>query len=125
MSVCAADPSGESPDRLVSLSVKTDQELFVKSEGKGAYNAVVVRDSVRDLSLIWAEFSTLGRSFRPFQVPIGQEKDLTWGNVVYVLGYPLGNRRLTMGVVGLETDTGRFNVNLRFGEATAAGPSSP
>lgn len=77
MSVYAADPSGEPSDRLVSLSMKTDQELFVKSEDNGAYDAVVVRDSVLGLSLIWAEVSSLGRSFRPFQVPIGQEKDLT------------------------------------------------
>jgi S1-C subfamily serine protease len=96
-----------------TISVKTNQLVFLNEVGGGIALDILALDRVADLAILGQKLephqSTL---LRVFGYPLGKSKDLEWGSFVYVFGYPAGYRMVTKGIVSLsERPHGSFVVD--------------
>lgn len=93
------DRRGPSP-YVESVSVRTAEQYLVLGLPENDAFRIIARDSALDLAAVSvrvAEDATTSVPVIPF--PMGDPSKLTWGSLVYVLGYPGGFRMVTRGIV--------------------------
>lgn len=82
------------------LSVKLRQSNYVKGLPSGGSTDVVALDKYHDLALLMKRLDDTGGDGVPvLNYPVGRSKELDWGSLVYVMGYPLGNLMVIRAVV--------------------------
>ena len=117
------DQMGRETHILASVSVKVDSFLFISGRTGVNLGATVRRlDVERDLALLTLSIPWEHSVPREFDLRLGRMRDLKWGNFVYVIGYPLGGQRITGGMVSLDTQEGRFNVDAAVRAGYSGGP---
>jgi hypothetical protein len=85
-----------------SISIKTNQLVFLNEVGGGIALDVLAFDRTADLAILGQKIEPLQSIALPvFSYPLGRSKDLEWGSFVYVFGYPAGYRMVTKGIVSL------------------------
>ena len=92
----------DQPDKIYSISIRLKQNIFVS--GFNNNRAVVVaKDKTKDLALLKMELSDThkAQSLLKMTYPIGKTKDLQWGSFIYAMGFPMGQKMVTRGVVSL------------------------
>ena len=110
--VYVRDRLGRETDILESLSVKQDEFLFATGPDGANLEATIRKlDPERDLALLTLSIPWQYKSLHGCQLRLGDVQDLQWGNYIYVVGYPRGRLRLTGGIVSLDPQKGRFNVD--------------
>jgi hypothetical protein len=60
---------------------------------------------------------------RPFEYPAGRAKELGWGSVAYVLGFPMGGLMITKGIISHPNgdDSGTFMIDALFNKGFSGG----
>jgi S1-C subfamily serine protease len=85
-----------------SISIKTNQLIFLNEVGGGIALDVLALDRSADLAILGQKIDPRQSIALPvFSYPLGKSKDLEWGSFVYVFGYPAGYRMVTKGIVSL------------------------
>ncbi len=87
-----------------SISIKTNQLVFLNEVGGGIALDVLALDRTADLAILGQKLEPHQTTLlRVFAYPLGKSKDLEWGSFVYVFGYPAGYRMVTKGIVSLSS----------------------
>lgn len=96
------DHSPDEDDQNVeAISVKQSVNHFVLMERGIIKLNLAVYDTDRDLAVMTNTNPNIGNLLRPLPLPIGNPKQLDWGDMVYALGYPKGAKMVTLGTVSL------------------------
>ncbi len=110
------DENGRLTDRLFRRAILKKSQVRVRSPDGWFHEAwVVAFDRRQDIAVLESRAGArLGSEF-PFS--IGYHLDLTWGDWVYVVGYPKGVKQLTVGVVSPSPYRGTLALSavVRFG----------
>ncbi|MCX6134062.1 MAG: serine protease [Ignavibacteriales bacterium] len=85
-----------------TISVKTNQLIFLNEVGGGIALDILALDRTADLAILGQTVEPhQTANLRVFSYPLGKSKELEWGSFVYVFGYPAGYRMVTKGIVSL------------------------
>ncbi len=111
--------------KVQSVSVKMKQDIFVSGiNGKEAQ--IVVQDLVRDIALLKMKLDSGLSSEIPVKLsyPAGKASDLRWGTYIYVLGFPMGHKMLTHGLVSMsgKVKKGTFISDAVFNRGISGAP---
>ncbi len=116
-------PSGKNAKKIIqTVAVKVRQQYYVNDLPEGNDLQILALDKIHDIVL-------LGKSFfqtpdaQVFKLPLGKSSDLQWGSFVYLLGFPMGKKMVTRGIVSLvENDFGdEFFVDALFNRGSSGG----
>jgi hypothetical protein len=93
-------PDHSPGDFVRTMSIKQDQEIYVRGIPGGRRMSILAKDDSLDLVLLGKRFD----EERPMALlavpyPAGRAQELGWGTFVYVFGYPAGFRMLTRAIV--------------------------
>ncbi len=85
-----------------SVGIKIRQHNYIP-EFMGIQNRnleILAIDQQRDLAIVGGEFrQSPNRQVNVFTYPIGTARDLQWGSLVYLIGFPKGRKMVTRGIV--------------------------
>jgi trypsin-like peptidase len=97
-----SDSDGKESDYIESISVKIDQDNYVSDLPGDGHVEIIALDEVLDAAIIGGKFSSIDLlKHKTFPVKFGNAEALTWGNYVYVFGYPMNRKMVTTGLVSL------------------------
>lgn len=84
---------------LQSVSIKQKQQNFVSDmRGVGELEILII-DQKRDIAVVGKEGIFYSNFIKLFEYPLGRTDDLEWGSSVYLIGYPMGYKMITRGIV--------------------------
>ena len=119
--------SGSKPTPFVrSISVKEKQSTYVAVFPEGGEMEILALDARSDLAVLGKEFrQPPAGSIRVFEYPFGEAADLGWGSMVYIFGYPSGQKMLTRGIVSKPRREGgeRFLLDAVLGPGYSGAPA--
>lgn len=92
-------PNEEEQAVLNSVSIKTDNDIFLFDGGSLIALKLLAIDPNDDLALLVADNDAYDFSAPPLSIQTGTASNLNWGSLIYVFGFPLGNPMLTRGIV--------------------------
>ena len=119
--------SGDRAAPLVrSVSVREKQSIYVAVFPEGGDMEILALDSGSDLVILGKEFKRSPyRLIRVLEYPFGQARELGWGAVVYIFGYPSGQQVLTRGIVSKPRREGAetFLLDAVLGPGYSGGPA--
>jgi hypothetical protein len=84
---------------LRSVAVSQRREIFVKDLPECGSFTLLAEDSKNDIALIGKLCEGKTRKAETFGYRMGNAKELRWGCLVYIMGYPLGTMTVTNGMV--------------------------
>lgn len=92
--------SGAFTNSIQSISVIANQEFYIPDFPDGGKVEIIAQDKEMDIAIVGKkyDFSEL-KTFPVIKYPAGSAKDLKWGTVVYILGYPLNYKMITRALV--------------------------
>lgn len=113
---------GDGP--LETLSVKIRQQNFVKDLPEGDDIEVLLVDTEKDIALLGKRLDEHTGRPSVLNYPIGNTRDLEWGSVVYVMGYPLGQLMATRAIVSNpdKANRGRFLTDALYNRGISGSP---
>ena len=117
------DTPADSLVRVIAYKIRQDN--YLTGFPKDANLDILAIDSKLDIAIVGASFPNLpDESYTPFPFPAGNTKELNWGHVVYLAGYPLGHQMLTGGIVSRLTYTTRrsFLIDASFNQGMSGAP---
>jgi hypothetical protein len=89
---------GRSP--LRSVSIRDRQNNFVKDMPEEGTVEILASDLASDIAIIGQTLQSVPtRPVDVFRYPIGKSKELEWGTYLYIIGYPMGYKMITNGIV--------------------------
>lgn len=90
----------DQPEKIYSISIRLKQDIFVAGL-KNNRAIVVAKDDEKDIAILKLNLSQTIESEKPVKIsyPIGKSSDLKWGSFIYALGFPMGQKMLSQGVV--------------------------
>ncbi len=92
----------ENQERVSSVAIKGRSDFFIQGIPGGDNLDELARDKNKDLALYGRQYLSQ-QEFQslPLSIPMGTIKDLRWGSFVYMIGFPMGIKMVTRGVVSL------------------------
>ncbi len=87
------------------MAIKIREHYFINEiPGEGDFE-VLVSDKKRDLALLTKKAShDQFQKIKPFKYPLGESSNLELGSFVYIIGYPMGHKMITKGIVSNTRD---------------------
>jgi len=82
-----------------SVSIKVRQQYYVVDIPRGGELELLKMDSKDDIAVLGKEIGQIERFVPVFGYPGGKSSDLEWGSFVYIIGYPIGYKMITRGIV--------------------------
>lgn len=82
-----------------SFTVKEKQINFIRDIPEEGEMEVLARDAQKDVAVIGKRFTSAQKRIPVFHYPLGFSKELEWGTFIYILGYPMGYKMITKGIV--------------------------
>ncbi len=82
-----------------SYTLKEKQINFIRDFPESGELEVIARDPQVDIAIIGKKFSSTNIMMPVFKYPIGRSKDLEWGTFIYIMGFPMGHKMITKGIV--------------------------
>ncbi len=118
-----SDEAGLS-NRLESVAIKTRSNFFADHDQLKGNLRLIASDKTRDIALFGHEQT--GSDIFPvsvFPFPFGRMDKVTWGSLVYLMGYPIGHKMVTQALVSLDEDDGNnsFLVDALFNKGFSGG----
>lgn len=111
-------------DYLESMAIRTRSNFFVDDNTLKGNLELVVHDLERDIALFGHRQSRNEAFPVPiFPFPFGRMDNVTWGSLVYMMGYPIGHKMVTQALVSLDEDDGdnSFLVDALFNKGFSGG----
>ena len=97
--------AGQKKQIIRQMAIKLREHYYVNEIPGDADFKVVINDKKRDLALLSKKTpSDPFQSIRPFKYPIGESNKLELGSFVYIIGYPMGHKMITKGIVSNTRD---------------------
>ena len=101
-------PTDQSPPIIQQMAIKVREHYFVNEIPGDADFEVVVSDKKRDLALLSKKAvndpNDPFQRIKPFKYPLGESGKLELGSFVYIIGYPMGHKMITKGIVSNTRD---------------------
>ncbi len=90
---------------IQQMAIKVREHYYINElPGEGDFE-VVVSDEKRDLALLSKRaLNDPFQKIKPFDYPIGESSELELGSFVYIIGYPMGHKMITKGIVSNKRD---------------------
>lgn len=109
---------------LRGVAVKIKHQIFVAGLSQGEEVSVVVEERKKDIALLKKEITPQSEAFPVLNFPIGNTKNLDWGSIVYIVGFPLGNLMVTSALVSNpeKADNGSFLTDALFNRGVSGSP---
>jgi len=109
---------------LKSVSIKIKQQNHVGSFELGEPIEINAIDRKMDIALLVKKGIPFDQVTNVLNYPIGNAKDLQWGSLVYIMGYPLGNLMVTRAVVSVtnKMKTGVFVSDALYNHGISGSP---
>lgn len=106
------------------LSIKIKQQNYINDLPEGGSVEIVASDASRDLAFLKKELYDHVEQPAVMNFPVGKSKDLDWGTVVYVMGFPVGNLMVTRAIVTKpnRTGKGRFLTDALYNRGISGSP---
>ncbi|MEE8342083.1 MAG: serine protease [Candidatus Neomarinimicrobiota bacterium] len=97
--------AGQNKQLIQQMAIKLREHYFINEiPGDGEFE-IVVSDEKSDLALLSKRVSRDPfQEIRPFKYPFGESSDLELGSFVYIIGYPMGHKMITKGIVSNTRD---------------------
>lgn len=89
----------ERPTGIRAFAVKVRQRNYAADIPGADGLEVLARNDRLDIAIVGQAINTLDMTFPVFPLPAGRAADLNWGSFVYVVGYPVGLRMVSSGIV--------------------------
>lgn len=88
-------------ERLIyQVAFKKKVEYFIADIRQGDSFDVLAADRKLDIAILGKEFLLPPAERLPvFRYPLGSAKELDWGNLLYIVGFPSGKKMITTGIV--------------------------
>jgi hypothetical protein len=96
-----SDSQGKVTDIIQSIAFKQNQNIY-SNLPKGGELETIMLDEKNDVALVGMRGSNLeplSFDHPEFNYPVGNSNELTWGNFVYIFGFPVNNKMLTRAIV--------------------------
>lgn len=105
-------------------AVKIKHQVFITGLSQGEDISILIKDSEKDLAILKKVLDPLQQSLSVLNFPVGKTRDLDWGSVVYVVGYPLGNLMVTNAIVSNpeKAENGTFLTNALYNRGISGSP---
>ncbi|RLC52846.1 MAG: hypothetical protein DRI23_01875 [Candidatus Cloacimonadota bacterium] len=87
------------PKYLQSVAVLSNIDLYINDIPNGDKLEILATDYPNDIALLGVDIGRAQNFIPVFDYPIGSSHELEWGSFVYILGYPIGNKMITRGIV--------------------------
>ena len=113
-----------SADYVQSIAIKNGQKITVPGFPSGTPWRLLVQDRERDIAVLGREFPFLPKiSVAVFDYPFGRGKELGWGTLIYLLGYPRRVKTITSGIVSQpdRDGEGSFTTDALFSSGSSGG----
>jgi len=106
------------------LSIKIKQQNYINDLPEGEAVEIVVSDASRDIAFLKKELYDHVEPPAVMNFPVGKSKDLDWGTIVYVMGFPVGNLMVTRAIVTKpnRTGKGRFLTDALYNRGISGAP---
>lgn len=120
-----SDNKGRKTNIVQSISFKQDQNIY-SNLPKGGELEIIMLDEKNDIALVGMknkELNPFDYQHPSFEYPIGNANELTWGNFVYIFGFPVNNKMLTKAIVSRpnKTNTRTFMVDAVLNRGSSGG----
>jgi hypothetical protein len=107
-----------------TVSIKQNQEILVYGMPEdGAFDVLLI-DNENDIAILNKELKSSTMIQIPvLKYPFGKAKDLEWGSFVYLIGYPMGYKVITKGIVSQpdRDKKGSFLIDALFNRGLSGG----
>ncbi len=108
---------------LNSISIKLKQQIHISGHNKGEPATIVAKDHRYDIAIL-AKNNEDTDDIQVMNIPIGRTKDLQWGSLVYIIGYPLNNLMVTRAIVSIndKIKSGFFVTDALYNKGISGSP---
>lgn len=109
---------------LKSISIKIKQQNHVGSLEAGEPIEIVAINKKQDIALLIKKAIPFNQRTPVLNYPVGSIKDLQWGSLVYIMGYPLGNLMVTRAIASITSKikTGIFVTDALYNHGISGSP---
>ena len=106
------------------IAYKIRQQNFITALPGTGDLQILASDESRDLALVGTTFqSSPEPPITPLDFPLGSAAELDWGNFVYLVGFPLGKKMITQGLVSpLAGRNPSFLIDAPFNQGMSGAP---
>jgi len=113
---------GEGPIEV--LSVKIKQQNYINELPEGDDVEVLALDKKNDIAFLTKSLDEHVEKISVLNYPLGNTKDIEWGSIVYIMGYPLGNKMVTRAIVSnpARTNKNRFMTDALYNRGISGSP---
>jgi hypothetical protein len=85
---------------ISTVSFKKKQRNYIAGLPQGEDYEILAKDRKLDIAILGKKHrGGPDKSIKVFKYPLGAAKELNWGSLVYVIGFPSGKKMITNGVV--------------------------
>jgi len=111
------------PVGVRTFAVKIRQRNYVADIPGAGSLEILARNDRDDIAIVGETVDTRGAMIPVFPLPTGRGDDLTWGSFVYVVGYPVGLRMVSSGIVSQprRDDQNAFLTDVVFNRGMSGG----
>lgn len=116
--------AGQQGPRIVqSVSIKQRHSNYIIDIPDGSDMQILAMDIRKDIAIIAKTSQATHRTIPVFDYPAGKARKLEWGSFVYVMGFPVGNKMITRGIVSnpKHDPSGSFLVDALFNRGFSGG----
>lgn len=109
---------------LRSVSIKIRQQNHVSSLESGEPIEIIAVDKKMDIALLMKKAIPFDQITQVLNLPIGNIKDLQWGSLVYIMGFPHGNLMVTRAISSINNKmkTGIFVTDALYNHGISGSP---
>lgn len=114
---------GKSTDYIESVMIKNRQNLY-SNLPEGGRLKIIAHDDKTDIAIVGNTFKDINSIHFPlFNFKLGHADELSWGDFVYVFGYPMHNKIVTRGIVSMPNsdDLDNFMVDALINRGSSGG----
>ncbi len=107
-----------------TVSVKQKQEILVYGMPEDGVFDILLLDNENDIAILNKELKSSTVAQIPvLKYPFGKAKELEWGSFVYLIGYPMGYKVITKGIVSQpdRDKKGAFMIDALFNRGLSGG----
>lgn len=109
---------------LQTISIKQKQEILVYAMPEDGRFDILLIDNENDIAILSKELTSPSITQIPIlKYPFGKARDLEWGSFVYLIGYPMGYKVITKGIVSQpdRDKKGSFLIDALFNRGLSGG----
>ena len=109
---------------IKTMSVLIKKQIHISGLTKGEPIELVAKDDKHDIAILSKKTEDDDFNLKVLNYPIGNTRDLQWGSIVYIMGYPLNNLMVTRAIVSIneKIKTGYFTTDALYNHGISGSP---